>query len=230
MKPIDPHAYAMIEDSGKQAVTLAEGAKVSLSAMIEKHRRDREHIVRFVSSVKADAARQVEAARVEAEAQVAAARNEATALISAGRAEAEALSSAARAEANRVAADAYAEKDRVTGEVRAASARLASELKQARSELAEVMLENDTLKKNHVVLMQNQRRLYLGFVSLLKSVEDACGAEIGVDQRIEATLLSSDIGSLLGETVDVSTAKARDFLSFTESPASRSYHTETPHA
>lgn len=94
--------------------------------------------------------------------------------------------------------------------------RLQEELRRTRREMSEVILENETLKKNHVVLMQNHRRLYLGFVSLLKSVEDACGAEIGVDQRIEATLLSSDIGNVLGDHADIATAKAREFLAATE--------------
>lgn len=93
---------------------------------------------------------------------------------------------------------------------------LKDELAAARRDGAAAIAENDGLRKAHSVLAQNHRRLYLGFVTLLKSVEEACGAEIGVDQRIEATLLSSDIGNVIGEHSDVSTAKARDFLAFTQ--------------
>jgi len=229
MKPVDPHAYSMIEDSGRHAQALADAAKLGLQAAMEKRRRESEAYARAMDAARAEARRAKAAAEAEKEAFVAAARKEASEQVAAARDEAQAIVASIRAEANRTVADALAERDRIVEEVRGASARIAAELKQSRAQLSEVTLENETLKKNHVVLMQNQRRLYLAFVSLLKSVEDSCGAEIGVDQRIEATLLSSDIGGFLGEAEDLSTAKAREFLSLAGGNQFPSFQTETSH-
>ena len=163
MPQLDHNSFANLGESGKHAGSLAESAKLGLSAMVENRRRQVDAWVR----------------RFE--------------------------------------------------ELKGIIVALRQELAGTRRELAEVVLENDTLKKNHVVLMQNQRRLYLGFVSLLKSVEDTCGAEVGIDQRIEAALLSADMGNVLGDPADVSTAKAREFLAATE-PTRMSSPPENPHA
>lgn len=150
MPQLADHDLANINESGKNAPSLAESASMALQSMVEKRRRQEEAWMR----------------RYE--------------------------------------------------ELSAIIQGLRNELGASRRELTEVLHENDMLKKNSVILMQNHRRLYLGFVSLLKAVEDACGADVAVDQRIEATLLSADMGSLLGQPADVSTKQARDFLAFTE--------------
>jgi len=89
---------------------------------------------------------------------------------------------------------------------------LRMEIAESRSREEALARENEALKRGHSLFLQNHRRLYQGFVSLLKSVEATCGHGLAMEQRIEAALLSSEIGNALGEPVDVSTDRARAFL------------------
>lgn len=92
---------------------------------------------------------------------------------------------------------------------------LRAELAASRAREAAAAAKVETLKRGHALFLQNHRRLYQGFVSLLKSVEETCGHGMALEQRIEAALLSSEIGNALGEPADISTERARAFLAAT---------------
>lgn len=92
---------------------------------------------------------------------------------------------------------------------------LRGELASSRAREAALREEAETLRRGHALFLQNHRRLYQGFVSLLKSVEATCGHSMAMEQRIEAALLSSEIGNALGDPADVATARATAFLGAT---------------
>jgi len=80
-------------------------------------------------------------------------------------------------------------------------AALRERLRAATAELTRIADENhrlsmelEAMHRKHAALNADHRRLYDGFVSLLEAVERHCSAQIGMDTRIEAAILSTDIG------------------------------------
>jgi hypothetical protein len=64
----------------------------------------------------------------------------------------------------------------------------------------------------HEVLTMNHRRLYQGFTDMLKAIEEVCGARIGISQRLDAVILSSEVGVSLGKPQDVTSARMGSFV------------------
>lgn len=102
--------------------------------------------------------------------------------------------------------------DRAMAMERESSRAIAEELRLTRRRLAAALAEVEGLRAAQDSMVQNQRRLHLGFVSLLKAVEQSCGETVALDQRIDAMLLSSEVGGFLDEEPDLRTARMKEFM------------------
>jgi len=96
---------------------------------------------------------------------------------------------------------------------------LKSRIDEVSGELARSQEENRALRENiarlegeYDALVASSRRLYEGFTGLLKAVEDVSGAQVGIDQRIEAVLASSDFGVGIGEQADITPARVGSLI------------------
>lgn len=89
---------------------------------------------------------------------------------------------------------------------------LSEELGRAQEENRSLREELARLGREYDALVANQHRLYEGFTSLLRAIDDATSAQVGIDQRLEAVLLSSDIGLSLGAPGDVTSARVGNFI------------------
>jgi len=90
---------------------------------------------------------------------------------------------------------------------------LGQELASAEADRVEARSETQRLRNRIALLTLNQKRLYEGYLALLSALESACGTGIAVDRRIEAALLSSETGTLLGDHRDITNERTRAFVS-----------------
>jgi septal ring factor EnvC (AmiA/AmiB activator) len=100
----------------------------------------------------------------------------------------------------------------LVADLRDTKATLTADLMRTKDDLVRSNDENQRLEERHMMLLANHRRLFTGFNRLLKAVEDMTGVQVGIDQRIEAALLASDIGMNLGETIDVTPERIPQFI------------------
>lgn len=89
---------------------------------------------------------------------------------------------------------------------------LLGDVSRCNEENQSLRAEIERIQAEYDVLLASHRRLYDGFTSLLKAVEDTTGAQVGIDQRIEAVLLSSEVGMDLGAPADVTPARMGNLI------------------
>lgn len=104
---------------------------------------------------------------------------------------------------------------------RAETARLADELAGTLAKNRDLVDEVAELKGSLAAACDENHRMVEGFNALLRAVQEANGAIVGIDQRIEAVLLSADVGVAAGQPQDVTPESARAFIAEVSAPAIR---------
>jgi len=75
---------------------------------------------------------------------------------------------------------------------------LAEELAESRDEAFSLAERLSAKEQEHDVLLSNQHRLYDGFVSLLRAVDEMSGAQGNIDEMLEAMIVDSNAALGLG--------------------------------
>lgn len=67
-------------------------------------------------------------------------------------------------------------------------------------------------KGENLELKQRHKKLYEGFLALLSDYESLSSVGVGVDRRIEAALLCSEVASGIGNFPDLSNERSKSFI------------------
>lgn len=95
--------------------------------------------------------------------------------------------------------------------------RLNDEVTEANAERLRLMTELNDANARRAAVEDDYRKLLARYVALIRKVGETDGHGVSISERIEAAILSSDIGLSIGETVDLTPSHAGDFMGTTAS-------------